>query len=219
MSTEIPTDAVTLTEASGFRAAICAQPTDDTVRHAYADWLDRYGQETYAEFIRMQLSRASLRPNVRQPDSSPYRIKMLFESLPQLRDPEPGILRGVVNGDWSALAAAILDLAPACAIYDRGFVATIYAPWRLWRDRWHRWAWHPTYCAYPYSDGAHPVTTVALIDRPEVSFTTSPEGYWTKLDGFNWQRTARGLSHEEVIDHLLQQQWPWLTFRYPTITT
>lgn len=37
-----------------FLAAICADSTDDTVRLAYADWLDEQDQPDRAEFIRVQ---------------------------------------------------------------------------------------------------------------------------------------------------------------------
>lgn len=38
-----------------FLRAICADPADDTVRLAYADWLDENGDPTRAEFIRVQI--------------------------------------------------------------------------------------------------------------------------------------------------------------------
>lgn len=45
---------ITHPEQAGFLAAIVAQPEDDTVRGAYADWLDEHGQPERAEFIRVQ---------------------------------------------------------------------------------------------------------------------------------------------------------------------
>lgn len=44
-----------MTEQAALLAAILAQPDDDTVRLAYADWLDEHGQDARAEFIRVQV--------------------------------------------------------------------------------------------------------------------------------------------------------------------
>jgi uncharacterized protein (TIGR02996 family) len=41
--------------------AICDEPTDDTVRLVYADWLEENGDAERAEFIRVQVERARLR--------------------------------------------------------------------------------------------------------------------------------------------------------------
>ena len=41
-------------------SAILADPDDDTVRLAYADWLDENGQSERAEFIRVQIELARL---------------------------------------------------------------------------------------------------------------------------------------------------------------
>jgi uncharacterized protein (TIGR02996 family) len=52
-----------MTEEDSLLAAIAAEPDDDTVRLAYADWLDEHGQSERAEFIRVQCEHASGRGN------------------------------------------------------------------------------------------------------------------------------------------------------------
>ncbi len=56
-----------LTENHDFLAAICEKPEDDAPRLIYADWLDEHGQESRAEFIRVQCALASI------PDNDPRR--------------------------------------------------------------------------------------------------------------------------------------------------
>src|SRR6266542_2811283 len=47
-------------ERAAFLAAICASPEDDTVRLAFADWLDEHGESDRAEFIRLGCQHARL---------------------------------------------------------------------------------------------------------------------------------------------------------------
>jgi uncharacterized protein (TIGR02996 family) len=44
-----------VTERESLIAAVCADPDDDTVRLAYADWCDENGEPERAEFIRVQV--------------------------------------------------------------------------------------------------------------------------------------------------------------------
>jgi len=44
-----------MSERDGFLRAIAADPADDTVRLAFADWLDEHGDPDRAEFIRVQI--------------------------------------------------------------------------------------------------------------------------------------------------------------------
>jgi uncharacterized protein (TIGR02996 family) len=52
-----------------FLRAICENPEDDTVRLAYADWLDENGDPERAEFIRVHVERG--RANARGPKQDP----------------------------------------------------------------------------------------------------------------------------------------------------
>ena len=49
-----------MTERDGFLAAIIADPTDDTPRLQYADWLEEHGEQERAEFIRVQCELAAI---------------------------------------------------------------------------------------------------------------------------------------------------------------
>ena len=50
-------------DRAAFIRAIIAAPDDDTVRLAFADWLDDRGETERAEFIRLQCHIASLDPS------------------------------------------------------------------------------------------------------------------------------------------------------------
>ena len=52
-----------MSEREGFLRAICAEPDDDTVRLAFADWLQEHGEPDRAEFIRIQCGRTHLPPS------------------------------------------------------------------------------------------------------------------------------------------------------------
>ena len=47
-------------KAKSFLEDILAHPDDDTPRLIFADWLDEQGDSARAEFIRVQIERASL---------------------------------------------------------------------------------------------------------------------------------------------------------------
>lgn len=50
-----------MTDGAALLAAILAAPDDDAPRLVYADWLEEHGEETRAEFIRMQINMARCR--------------------------------------------------------------------------------------------------------------------------------------------------------------
>jgi uncharacterized protein (TIGR02996 family) len=52
-----------MSEKESLLAAIYANPKDDTVRLAFADWLDEHGEAERAEFIRIQIERARVTDN------------------------------------------------------------------------------------------------------------------------------------------------------------
>ncbi len=56
-----------MTIPKGFLAAILANPADDTPRLILADWLEENGQESRAEFIRVQIELASVIPKAQKP--------------------------------------------------------------------------------------------------------------------------------------------------------
>src|SRR5688572_22453465 len=51
-----------MSERDAFLRAIAAEPSDDTVRLAFADWLDEHDEPERAEFIRLQIERERAKP-------------------------------------------------------------------------------------------------------------------------------------------------------------
>jgi uncharacterized protein (TIGR02996 family) len=105
-----------------FLRAICANPADDTVRLAFADWLDENGDPERAEFIRCQIE--AERTGNRKGDAHRRAQKLRHShwrkwvrELPRLPDAGWGdFRRGFVAGvDLSGERAAD-TLATACAL-------------------------------------------------------------------------------------------------------
>lgn len=57
-----------MTEGDALLATICAEPSADTPRLIYADWLDEHEQPERAEFVRVQVKLAGLPPEKTYPD-------------------------------------------------------------------------------------------------------------------------------------------------------
>jgi uncharacterized protein (TIGR02996 family) len=93
--------------------AIIADPADDTVRLAYADWLDEHDEADRAEFIRVQIELARL------PDADPRRSSLTAR--------EEALFNGLRLGRLRREAPA--ELAPyvgqQCIDYRRGFLACV----------------------------------------------------------------------------------------------
>ena len=53
-----------MSDRDAFLRAIAADPADDTVRLAFADWLDEQGEADRAEFIRLQIVSERIRQRV-----------------------------------------------------------------------------------------------------------------------------------------------------------
>src|SRR5687768_5571910 len=56
-----------MTDGDALLAAILANPDDDTPRLVYADWLQENGDDTRAEFIRLQCRNAARHPDQLDP--------------------------------------------------------------------------------------------------------------------------------------------------------
>ena len=135
-----------------FLHAICADPTDDTARLVYADWLQESGDAERAEFIRVQVERARLR--AAGEDSEALRTRDLEmraghavkwqRELPRLRGVSwqrfwRGFVSGVTVATWQsydrnadALFAAtpiqFLTLLPLFGDHASRFAASRYLP-------------------------------------------------------------------------------------------
>jgi uncharacterized protein (TIGR02996 family) len=90
-------------ERDALLAAVFAAPAEDTPRLVYADWLDEHGEETYAEFIRVQIALA------RDGERSPERAR--------LKQRESAVWKRLKRR-WADLFAAIL---PEKRCFTRGF--------------------------------------------------------------------------------------------------
>jgi uncharacterized protein (TIGR02996 family) len=66
-----------MTERDAFLRAIVADPADDTVRLAFADWLDEHDETERAEFIRLQIERERAGHEPTTPDLPPRGQKLL----------------------------------------------------------------------------------------------------------------------------------------------
>ncbi len=100
-----------MSDENALLSAIAAHPDDDTVRLAYADWLDEHGQPIRAEFIRVQIDIAQ---KERLPRAELNRHVALFERNQELIDNHCGELLG-------PLAA----LPGECVQFRRGFVSLV----------------------------------------------------------------------------------------------
>lgn len=67
-----------MNDGDALLAAILANPDDDTARLVYADWLQEHGDEDRAAFIRLQIERERLTPNVARFGSLAREERLLF---------------------------------------------------------------------------------------------------------------------------------------------
>jgi uncharacterized protein (TIGR02996 family) len=93
--------------------AIIADPADDTVRLAYADWLDEHAEPDRAAFIRVQIELARLAEGDARRAALAAHEAELFEVLRQER------LRKEVPSELAPYGGQY------CAHYRRGFLASI----------------------------------------------------------------------------------------------
>ena len=105
-----------MTPDNPFLPALLAEPDDDTLRLALADWLDENGQPARAEFIRVQIALAR---GVADPDSR-------WDLDRRQRD-----LLGAHDAEWVAPLAAVLGYRPGewnGWAFRRGFVEYFRLP-------------------------------------------------------------------------------------------
>jgi uncharacterized protein (TIGR02996 family) len=95
-----------------FLRAVCADPEDDTVRLAYADWLDENGDPDRAEFIRCQIACARAYSHPKNPGCRRAK-QLLKENSGRWRSDVPK-LEGI---DWAG--------------FERGFIHRLSV-----RDHW-----------------------------------------------------------------------------------
>jgi len=143
-----------MSERDRFVAAIIADPADDTVRLAFADWLDEHGEAERAEFIRVQCEISVLCERHRTGKATPgdtARQQVLFD-----RDAElvPTVYPVVVYPVMNALRGMGID--PYECVYNRGgWLSHVTCFARRWL------AYGDTLLA------SHPVTAVTLDEPAE----------------------------------------------------
>jgi uncharacterized protein (TIGR02996 family) len=90
-----------MTDLGALLAAIAADPADDTVRLAYADYLEENGDELRAEFVRLQVELASRNPG--DPANRPLvvrNLQLLRDHVPRWRAELPHLI-GIEWGDFN----------------------------------------------------------------------------------------------------------------------
>ena len=124
-----------MTEEEALVAAIIADPEDDTVRMAYADWLRENGREERAEYIQRSIARAH-----EGGKWDVWAIAHLREKGEELGlGPEWG-------GGWGVKPV-------------RGFVEEVYLLWSEWAKIHEKVFWHPSF-DYPCPVTTHPLKEV-----------------------------------------------------------
>jgi uncharacterized protein (TIGR02996 family) len=96
--------------------ALLAQPDDDTLRLAMADWLDEHDQPARAEFIRIQIELA------RGVDDRARRMAL------ELRQRDLLIAH---EKEWTSRIVELLDCKPgewSAAVFHRGFIEYFHLP-------------------------------------------------------------------------------------------
>ena len=157
-----------MTETLDFLAAILAAPNDDSLRWAYADWLDEQGEGERAEFIRVQLVLTTMQPGTvvwDMRDAFLRRERELLETC-----------GGVWNGELLeavGVEPGVFGLGP----YHRGFIETVTCTAAAW---------------LVYGDAilaAQPVREVALTTWPGWAADASRENTEANLR-HNWPRVT-----------------------------
>jgi uncharacterized protein (TIGR02996 family) len=213
-------------EARALLDAIIADPADDTVRLAYADWLEEHDLPNRAAFIRVQVE-AARSPECERPgvvsDDHPKGTRCGLCRPCQLKEHSLGLLnrrvdRGTQQIGYLEWLGPAVDLFPSGFVsgraqYRRGFLEALEIPWELCRD---------------YLDEIrceHPVTRVKLEDLPPVLPVPSV-GH--RLEGrvavtgttinAQWDQATES-RRPEVLVLLLRFYWPGVTFTLPTTAT
>jgi uncharacterized protein (TIGR02996 family) len=209
------------TEERALLAAILAEPDDDTVRLAYADWLDENGRGERGEFIRVQVevARTENYPGERYCAAANGLLRV---GVPDCDGCGPCRLRGrardlwrdaEANGwfDWTALGGFYLDNVESpdtmTGVVRRGFVGAVTVTGAEWLR---------------YGDAisaAHPVTEVTLASGASVRVTHGDAEWATAVltiasdgdDGHRWEwpgHFRRGTNIPEITAELFRMRWP-----------
>lgn len=179
-----------LTDGDLLLRGILAEPADDTVRLAYADWLQENGQDARAQFIRVQIELAQLESRY-GPRS---RVEGTSES--ELEDREREL--------WRVLdlpAAFPAALRPVTLRYcRRGFVAAVTCSAADWIS--HARAIR----------SAHPVTEVTLLTSNDFYPLPAPANGFCAV---NFTRPGGWQMGRAILLSELHDSYPGITFHLP----
>lgn len=199
-----------MADEAALLAAIIAAPADDTVRLAYADWLEEQDRAARAEFVRVQVELARSEPfpaELRQ-----RHVWLLKRQIELISAGGTGPADG-----WSDFIAAFGAAPPPgvteCRMrhWARGFVDSIDCPAEVW------FAHGDALCA------EHPIANVRITEwrlprAPNASQGHPPSGvsYSIELAG-RWVHTRqdRGQPPFDPMPVLFSLRWPGVTFRLP----
>lgn len=172
-----------MNERAALLRAICEQPDDDTVRLAFADWLEEHGEAERGEFIRLQMELVHLRASgyhcyhdLTQPEHCEMCVR-------QKRAKELAIADAGGRCQWEVWHGLPDDVGWACLNltgepperlrgqgnwfrFDRGFPSEI----RLSQASFLKHARDIF--------AAQPVTAVTLSDREPYPASMKPEWFW-----------------------------------------
>ncbi len=186
--------------------AILAEPADDTVRLAFADWLDENDEPLRAELIRVQIKmqqigiyeRADIRPGDRE----------LFRRQVELLGDSPNPAEGVHFG------------------ITRGLVESVTMPGDTWVRVAPAMAWHESQNrSCPIT--AQPLACVTLTDWPTLArgpakdekqrvFRMMFDADTSRASTKNSVTAPLATVHDAtVIRRLLKLRWKWLKFHLP----
>ena len=198
-----------MTPDNPFLQALLAEPDDDTLRLALADWLDENGQPARAEFVRVQIELA-------RGGSSYYRRCRL-----ELRQRD---LLVAHDAEWVAPIARVLHCRPGewgGWVFRRGFAEyfrlpahtlvscgaqlsrltpvrelnLVYDPMGggsqdyLWREPWLRSVTHL------YGVGLDDEGAAALLDSPHLTGLRVLDCHWDQLDTHLQRRLVKQFGH------------------------
>jgi uncharacterized protein (TIGR02996 family) len=141
-----------MSEADALLAAILDNPTDDTPRRIYADWLQEQGQDDRAEFIRVQveLARREKWPEELVRRESQLRNHCMVESLQEKWFP------GWKGWSLTTGAAQFSRMGRQSGLVSRGFISAITCSWEDFQKHADSliW-WGERTCEICLGEGAH----------------------------------------------------------------
>lgn len=203
----------------GLLEAVVRSPDDDQPRKVCADWLEEQGDETRAEFIRLQLDTHGCAPLVDNCDPRwlawDDQSRLAYQLMDR-RDREESYGN---QWDWLGVVGSRWQGSQRAFGWVRGFVASVamcahdffsYAGALLWRPEQAR----------PCPATAQPIQIVVLMTWPQIVPCGVLQQYqlrggqaqmtWHQNDYESRLEAVRCFTHQRLLD-----DWPWVEFELP----